>query len=62
MCKSAEVNMKNKTLEVWPVPLDVFANFILHNLFIYKDIRTKKWRRGDSNPRPEMFQDKRLHA
>ena len=20
------------------------------------------WRRGDSNPRPEMFQDKRLHA
>ena len=22
----------------------------------------KKWRRGDSNPRPVMFQDKRLHA
>ena len=21
-----------------------------------------QWRRGDSNPRPEMFQDKRLHA
>jgi hypothetical protein len=21
-----------------------------------------EWRRGDSNPRPEMFQDKRLHA
>jgi hypothetical protein len=20
------------------------------------------WRRGDSNPRPEMFQDKLLHA
>ncbi len=22
----------------------------------------RKWRRGDSNPRPEMFQDKPLHA
>ncbi len=23
---------------------------------------SKEWRRGDSNPRPEMFQGKRLHA
>ncbi len=23
---------------------------------------TREWRRGDSNPRPEMLQDKRLHA
>ena len=29
-----------------------------------KSLNTKKreWRRGDSNPRPEMFQDKLLHA
>ncbi len=25
-------------------------------------ISAEKWRRGDSNPRPEMFQGKRLHA
>jgi len=24
--------------------------------------KKRKWRRGDSNPRPEMLQDKRLHA
>ena len=25
-------------------------------------VQEKEWRRGDSNPRPEMLQDKLLHA
>ena len=25
-------------------------------------IKLEDWRRGDSNPRPVMFQDKRLHV
>jgi len=31
-------------------------------VFTRRPAPSEDWRRGDSNPRPEMFQDKRLHA
>jgi len=29
---------------------------------LFVDIIDTQWRRGDSNPRPEMFHNKHLHA
>ena len=56
LCGQAGANMVHETKS------DVTANVVklLPKQQLTSD--TGEWRRGDSNPRPEMLQGKRLHA